>query len=55
MNFQYEDTVKYSSCCNARDTLYSQDGTYYSDVGRCPACKDGCQFLTQEEMEREDV
>ena len=54
MNFPYEDTVKYSNCCSARDRLSDKSGVYYSDLERCPQCLDNCVFMTQEELERED-
>jgi hypothetical protein len=47
---------RYSNCCGApvlgEMDSYKEDGhTYY--LGRCSRCKDGAEFLTQEELDEE--
>jgi hypothetical protein len=46
----------YSNCCGERamniDELnFGKDGDV---TGRCPKCKDGCEFMTEEEMENDN-
>jgi hypothetical protein len=40
-----KEPKKVSNCCFAVDHLQSEDGPSWSDVGRCPSCKKGCEFI----------
>ena len=49
--------TRYSNCCSALplgeiDECEMDGKTYF--LGRCSHCKDGAEFLTQEEMDAED-
>jgi len=39
-----------SECCGAEDRLAQANGMDWSDIGKCPLCRESCKFISEKEF-----